>query len=111
MVRTAGHLTETGALNGLNELIILPVGLGSPADLAPRQLGVSRGMADGTIEGGGLQETLLVASLDWLWPKICGEDSRIHGIKIDVQGMEGDALRGMIGTLRASHPKLVIQFH
>jgi FkbM family methyltransferase len=111
MVATAGHLTGTRVENGLTQLTILPLALAAPIDIARQQLAVSRGMADQTLDGGGWQETLLVARLDWLWPRICGDNARIDGIKIDVQGMELEVLRGMMETLRAWQPQLVVELH
>ena len=57
------------------------------------------------------QETIMVARLDWLWPRICGGREQIDGVKIDVQGMEVEVLNGMIETLRRQHPKLVVEVH
>jgi len=51
------------------------------------------------------------ARFDWLWPTIGGLDSGIHGVKIDVQGMELDALNGMRAALLRWHPRLVIELH
>jgi hypothetical protein len=34
---------------------------------------------------------------------------RIDGIKIDVQGMEIQVLTGMVGLLKTSKPKLVVE--
>jgi hypothetical protein len=53
----------------------------------------------------------MVARFDWLWGRICGGQEQIDGIKIDVQGMEIEVLRGMIETLRQQEPKLVIEVH
>jgi hypothetical protein len=53
----------------------------------------------------------MVARFDWLWPRICGTDNSIDGVKIDVQGMEIEVLAGMIETLRSHLPKLVVELH
>lgn len=55
--------------------------------------------------------TILVAWLDWLWSRICGENERVDGIKVDVQGMEIEVLRGMTAILRRWQPKLVVEVH
>ena len=112
MLRTAGSVTETRRVNAARQLTVIPMGLGAPEqDLAGIELPVERGMADSTISKNGWSEALLVTSLDWLWPRISGANTRIDGVKIDVQGMEIQALRGMLQTLRAWRPRLVIELH
>jgi FkbM family methyltransferase len=108
---TTGHLTQTRVLNNLQNLTVLPVALGSPEELELKRLPVVRGMASSTLQGGERTETILVARLDWLWPKICGLREQIDGVKIDVEGMEIMVLRGMAKLLRAFKPKLVIELH
>jgi FkbM family methyltransferase len=129
MMSTAGCVTQTRQLNKFSQLIILPVGLANPTTLEMRQLPVTRGMVDSTLcrkEGGRKkaegrrqkderqavwQETIMVARLDWLWPRICGGREQIDGVKIDVQGMEIEVLQGMIETLQRQQPKLVVEIH
>jgi FkbM family methyltransferase len=82
----------------------LSYALGAAADLEVRKLPVSRGVVDSTIQEGGWEETFEVTKLDWLWPRICGDQPQIHGVKIDVQGMELEVLCGMQDTLRAQRP-------
>jgi len=110
-VRTAGYLSETRQINVLPQLSVLPLALGAAESLEVKRLPVTRGMVDSGIDRGEWEETLLVASLDWLWPRICGERKRIHGVKVDVQGMEIDVLRGMADMLREHKPKLVVEVH
>ena len=111
MISTAGYLEQTRMLNDLEQLTVVPFALGATRDVETRRLLTSRGMADQTVATGALSDGLLVARLDWLWPKICGDNPRIDGIKIDVQGMEGEALEGMRELLARFRPKLVIEFH
>ena len=111
MLRTAGYLSQTRALNGLAQLTIVPCALGEVADLDVKQLPVTRGMVDSTIMQSEWLETIQVANLDWLWPRLGGAGAPIHGVKIDVQGMEIEVVRGMLGLLRTYHPRLVIEFH
>jgi len=130
MISTAGYVTQTRQLNEFPQLIVLPLGLASPEALEMVQLPVTRGMVDSTLaegedrragpeRGNGmkdegrttLQDTIMVARLDWLWPRVCGKREQIDGIKIDVQGMEIQALRGMTAQLDRYRPKLVIEFH
>ena len=112
MAATAGHLARTRTLNRLSQLLVVPCGLGAPESLSLKQLPVVRGMLDGTgSEDCTASESFFVARLDWLWDRISGVRRRIDGLKIDVQGMETDALRGMVGLLREFTPKLVIEVH
>jgi FkbM family methyltransferase len=125
MISTAGYVTQTRQLNNLPQLTILPLGLAAPETLEMKQLPVTRGMVDSTLEreresgrpgggkteGQGWRETILVARFDWLWPRICGGNTQIDGVKIDVQGMELEVLRGMVETLRQQRPRLVLEVH
>ena len=70
-----------------------------------------RGMADSTIRQQGWREPFLQSAFDGLWPALSEGVPFVHGIKIDVQGMEFEVLRGMRRTLTEHHPKLVIEFH
>ena len=110
-VSTAGYLSQTRLLNHFPQLTVLPLALGAPKDLELKQLPTVRGMVDSTKQEGEWIETILVARLDWLWPKICGRRERVDGIKIDVQGMELEVLRGMAELLKAFKPKLVVEVH
>jgi len=111
MLSTAGYLTQTRLLNHFPQLAILPLGLASPESFELQRLPTIRGMVDSTQQVGEWQETVLVARFDWLWTRICEGQSRIDGVKIDVQGMEIEVLRGMVETLRADHPKVVVEVH
>jgi FkbM family methyltransferase len=118
MAATVGCLARTRYLNGLEQLIIVPLALGMADGIQLQRLTTIRGMVDTTIRsssGAGQptswSEAILVAQMDWLWPRIAGGDPAIHGIKIDVQGMELHVLRGMAGLLKSHHPKLVVELH
>ena len=112
MVSTAGCLSQTKMLNNLSQLTVLPLALGKPQTLELQKLPFVRGMVDSTLgESEGFQETILVARLDWLWPQICGGQENIHGVKIDVQGMEIEVLKGMSELLKRVGPKLVVELH
>jgi FkbM family methyltransferase len=109
---TAGCVSKTVMLNKLNQVTVVPMGLGSPATLELVRIGTSRGMSDRTLNGKGESEvTIFVASFDWLWPQLSGPNARIDGVKIDVQGMELEVLRGMSTWLRAWKPKLAVEVH
>ena len=112
MVTTAGHLGSTVSLNRLKQLTVIPCGLGAPENVELKRLPAVRGMVDSTVAGDRhWMEGFLVARLDWLWPAIAGVKQRIDGVKVDVQGMEIEALNGMSLLLRRFRPKLVIEVH
>jgi FkbM family methyltransferase len=108
---TAGYLSQTRLHNGLSQLAVLPYALGATCDLTVLQLPVTRGMIDSTIQQGDWAEAIHVVRLDWLWPRVCGDQGQIHGVKIDVQGMEIDVLHGMSEVLQTHRPKLVVEVH
>jgi FkbM family methyltransferase len=110
---TAGCVAQTRRINNLSQLTVVPLGLGEPLCLTSVTLPLTRGMADGTVNAadGLWLESLQIARFDWLWPIINAGRDVIDGIKIDVQGMERDVLRGMEQLLRRHRPKLVIEFH
>jgi FkbM family methyltransferase len=113
MLTSAGALAETRRLNDLKQLTLVPLALGDARGLELEVLPVVRGMADRTLNAhaAAWSETLLVASLDEIWEALCSGDARVHGIKIDVQGMELSVLRGMKNLLQTQHPKLVVEVH
>jgi FkbM family methyltransferase len=111
LLQTAGCILRTRRANRLAQLTVVPVGLDASSALTLKSLPSVRGMVDSTWTGGGWSETIFVAQLDWLWPQICGARDRIDGVKIDVQGMEIDAVRGMSALLKRFKPKLVLEFH
>jgi FkbM family methyltransferase len=111
VLSTAGCVARTRQLNGLRQLQIVPVGLAASASLETRLLPVTRGMADSTIARGVWEERISVASFDNLWTLLCERNPAIHGVKIDVQGMELAVIEGMRGALTRQRPKLIIEFH
>lgn len=111
MLATAGCLRETLARNHLGRLTVLPFALGDVDSIEMRRVPTVRGMADMTAAQISVSESVLMSSLAWAWPRICGGDPKLHGIKIDVQGMEVEVLRGMMGILASRRPALVLEFH
>ena len=112
MLATSGHLARTRALNNLTQLTVIPFGLGDPETVELRRLPSVRGMVDSTASPvAPLSEPFLIARLDWLWGQICGGQRRVEGVKIDVQGMEIETIRGMTRLLREFNSKLVIELH
>ena len=105
---TAGHLNRTRVLNRLDQIKVVPLGLGEPGDLRTVSVPVDRGMANHALGGVG-SEDIYVIGFDEFWRTI-GE-RQVHGVKIDVQGMEAYTLSGMIRTLAQQRPQLVLEFH
>lgn len=111
---TAGCVDQGRRLNGLDQVTVLSFGLGAPETIEMRRLGLRRGMAEDTPRAGATREafaTVPIARFDWLWPRVHGGDGWIHGIKIDVQGMEIEALHGMREALKRWRPRVVIELH
>jgi hypothetical protein len=93
-------------------LTVLPLALGNPDSLAVQYLPTVRGMVDRTIAAEGERlAAFLTVRCDWAWEQLCGDHRRIDGIKIDVQGMELETLRGMTGLLQEFTPRLVLEVH
>ena len=92
----------------------MPVGLGAPESLDVKCLPITRGMADLTMSDRTEPlwwETIQVARFEWIWPRLNAGNPVVHGVKIDVQGMELDVLEGMDDLLRAQKPALVVELH
>ncbi len=112
MLNTAGCVSRTRFLNNLSQSTVVPIALGNRSDLGIETMLSIRGMIDSTLqEKEGFRESFLISRLDWLWPKISGPDSRIDGVKIDVQGMEIEVLEGMVEVARRYRPKLLVELH
>ena len=105
---TAGYLNRTRVLNRLDQIKVVPFGLGEPGELRTVSVPVDRGMANHTL-GGIVSEEIYLIGFDQLW-RTLGERP-VHGVKIDVQGGESQALAGMSRTLKQQGPKLIIEFH
>jgi FkbM family methyltransferase len=110
---TAGCADRGRVLNGLNQVLVLPFGLSAADTLELRQLPLTRGMADATLcgEDGASLVAAPFVRFDWAWPRINGGNGAIHGMKIDVQGMEADTLEGMKDTLTRWRPRVVLELH
>jgi len=111
VLSTAGCVARTRELNRLLQLQIVPLGLASCPEIEIRRLPLVRGMADSTIHRPSWEEPITVASFDAIWKLLCGSSPKIHGVKIDVQGMELDVLEGMRGALSRHQPKVIVEFH
>jgi FkbM family methyltransferase len=111
VLSTAGCVARTRALNVLAQLQVVPLGLASCPKVESRRLPLVRGMADSTISRTAWEEPISVASFDTLWRFLGEENPIVHGVKIDVQGMELEVIEGMRQTLLSQHPKLIVEFH
>jgi FkbM family methyltransferase len=111
VLKTAVSLERTRALNRLEQLTIVPVALSEAAVPETLQVPASRGMADGTLPNCGEIETIRAVALDAIWESLAGHGSPLHGIKIDVQGMELAALRGMCDSLSRYQPTVIVELH
>jgi FkbM family methyltransferase len=107
---TAGCLAATRARNGLEQLTVLPLGL-SDVPLSVLDVAVVRGMAEHARPVPGQRSAIVTAALDGIWDSVSRGRRAIHGVKVDVQGMEGQVLAGMRGLLREFRPRLVVEFH
>lgn len=109
---TAGCIDQGRVLNGLTQVTVLSLGLGAPQTIDIRRLALRRGMAEAAAsDSAGAFADVPIARFDWLWPLVHGGNGTIHGIKIDVQGMEIEALDGMRAALRRWRPRLVVELH
>jgi FkbM family methyltransferase len=111
VLSTAGCIAQTRQLNRLRQLQIVPVGLSCCSDVETRYLPVIRGMADCTIPHNVWEERITVVSFDVIWKLLCDASPEVHGVKIDVQGMELEVLAGMRHMLRRYKPKVIVEFH
>ena len=110
---TAGCVDQGRALNNLPHVAVIPLGLGQVDTMELKQLALTRGMADSTLPdtSSAWFVNAAIARFDWLWPAINGGNGAIHGVKIDVQGMELQTLEGMRDALARWHPRLVLELH
>lgn len=106
---TAACLAETARVNRLEQLRVVRVGLSDSSYLAPMYVAVDRGMARPTVARAS--ELIDVIALDRAWDALHPGEGRVHGVKLDVQGMEGRALAGMESVLRRHRPQLAIELH
>ena len=110
---TAGCVDQGRALNDLSQVVVVPLGLGNVETMAFKRLALTRGMADSTLPDAASSWFVNagIARFDWLWPAINGGNGAIHGVKIDVQGMELETLDGMRDVLARWRPRIVLELH
>jgi FkbM family methyltransferase len=110
---TAACLERTARANRLDQLVALPFALSEAPRTVVSRFATERGMIDSQLPADGrLEMTAIIAvGLDAIWDSVADGDPVVHGIKIDVQGMELDALRGMRRLLARHRPKIVLEIH
>ena len=111
VIRTAGCLARTRDLNRLDQLTVVPLALVASPRLQLMEIPSTRGMADSTLINAATEERIFGIALDTIWAGVAGQDSPIHGIKIDVQGLELQVLLGMRELLARWNPKVIIELH
>ena len=111
VAETVECMARTRELNQLSQLWVVPLGLGLGSGEPSQSVPVYRGMAYKTIDDSDVMETIPVAGFDAIWGSLCGGKPDVHGVKIDVQGMEREVIEGMACMLRAMRPRLVVEFH
>jgi FkbM family methyltransferase len=109
MPATAGSLAETRRINGCWNMTLVPFGLAADGRLRFVEVPIERGMASPVTNRSEGTETIIVWSYDAIEASL--GLSRVDGVKIDVQGMELEVLRGMRRMLERDQPQLVIEFH
>jgi FkbM family methyltransferase len=110
---TAACLEQTARANRLGQLVAVPFALSDAPRPAVSRFATERGMIDSQLPADGRLEmtAILAVGLDAIWNGIADGDTVVHGIKMDVQGMELDALRGMRELLARHRPRIVLEIH
>lgn len=111
ILTTAGNLCLTRDLNHLSQLTVVPFGLDDSTSMRTLSVPTTRGMASHQEPDTASNDTIYLTAFESIWDTLAAGRPEIHGVKIDVQGMEIAALRGMRHWLRHSRPKLVIEVH
>jgi FkbM family methyltransferase len=113
LLETAGHLSSTRRANRLSQLTVVPLALSDNEEITSVRAEIWKAMAQPVVAPArhAWVEPIYCVALDKLWHRLCGADDVISGIKMDIEGMEGKALLGMIGLLRKHQPKLIIEVH
>jgi FkbM family methyltransferase len=112
-VATAACLERTGRENHFAQMVPIPMALSEAPMPTVLTFATERGMVDSQMDSDSAAETsqILAIGFDAIWDGIAPADPTVHGLKIDVQGMELCALRGMEQTLARYRPKLVLEIH
>jgi FkbM family methyltransferase len=110
---TAACLERSAGANRLDQLVALPFALSEAPRPVVSRVATERGMIDSQLPADGHVEmtAIIAVGLDAIWDGIADGNPVVHGVKIDVQGMELDALRGMRRLLARHRPRIVLEIH
>jgi FkbM family methyltransferase len=108
---TAGCLAVTRCRNQLAHLTVLPIGLSDAPGVSVLDVPVVRGMAEHARPPDGARVAIVTMPLDGIWDAVSRGCRAVHGVKVDVQGMENQVLAGMRGLLHEFRPRVVVEFH
>ena len=113
VLSTAGHLSSTREANRLSQMTVVPFALANHKEITSVKVQIRKAMAQSAdaAPNHAWGEDIYCIALDTIWNRICGQVDTVSGIKIDVEGMECQVLRGMMGILRKHKPRLVIEIH
>ncbi len=113
VLSTAGHLNSTREANRLSQMTVVPFALANFEEITSVKVEIRKAMAQSADRAPNQAwvETIYCIALDNVWDRLCGPVDTISGIKIDVEGMECEVLRGMMGILRKHKPRLVVEIH
>ncbi len=114
----AARIRENIELNGIENISVIGIALGSEAGRATMVVPVEEG-AMGTINGDLKRSFTARRKTKELEISVDTMDSQIAAkglpapdfVKIDVEGLDADVLRGMAGTLETHRPALCIELH
>jgi len=104
------YLNHLVTLNGLRNITIIPIGLGDQPglQLLNKMSATDSGASVIQAAGRDLKEVIPVFSLDSIYQKLELNSSRVI-MKIDVEGYELEALRGMKEFLKEVRPTIIIE--
>jgi FkbM family methyltransferase len=113
VLSTVGCLDLTKRINNYDQLVVLPFALCTTERLTLSKYALVRGMMEcgKSVKANSDQDEVLSLAFDRLWDDIRGTVDFIHGIKMDVQGMEIETLRGMKECLTKYHPIVILEVH
>jgi FkbM family methyltransferase len=109
MPSIAGQLAETIRINRLPQASAICLALDDSPGVQLTRTATYHAMADRETPARADDPIIASIALDACWPAL--GDPRIDGVKMDVNGSELAALRGMAELLRRDRPVLVLEVH